>query len=71
MGAKAENIPTRRSLTALINAFRRDESGATAIEYTLLVALIFLAIVAALRGYTNSTSGMYDEIDSTLQNEIN
>ncbi|PQA86501.1 Flp family type IVb pilin [Marinicaulis flavus] len=61
----------RRSLAARISDFRRNESGATAIEYTLIIALIFLAVVAAIRGYTNTTSGMYNEIDQTLQDEIN
>jgi pilus assembly protein Flp/PilA len=36
-------------LESFLNWFFRDESGATAIEYGLLVGLIGLAIVAALR----------------------
>lgn len=48
--------------------FAADESGATAIEYGLIVALIFVTIVAAVRGYVNSTSGMYSEISSAMQN---
>jgi len=51
------------------NAARRfvhDERGATAIEYSLIVALIFLAIVGAVKAYVNSTSEMYSEISSTM-----
>ncbi len=46
--------------------FRNDESGATAIEYSLIVALIFLVIVAAVTNYTNSTSEMYEDISTNL-----
>ncbi|MBY0420854.1 MAG: Flp family type IVb pilin [Parvularculaceae bacterium] len=47
-------------------AFARDARGATAIEYSLIIALIFLAIVAAVRNYTASTSDMYSTINSVL-----
>lgn len=46
--------------------FADDERGATAIEYSLIVSLIFLAIVGAVKAYVNSTSEMYSEISSTL-----
>ncbi len=48
------------------SAFGKDTSGATAIEYGLIVALIFLAIVGAIRSYTQSTSDMYNEVTTTL-----
>lgn len=67
MGGKPALASKARSLTALVNHFRRNESGATAIEYSLLVALIFLAIVAAVRSYSSSTSVLYNEIDETIQ----
>ncbi len=70
MGARVEDRKKRRGLQGLAGNFRRDDSGATAVEYTLLIGLIFLAIVAAIRGYTNTTSDMYDEIDQALQDEI-
>ncbi|MEQ8177037.1 MAG: Flp family type IVb pilin [Amphiplicatus sp.] len=46
--------------------FAADASGATAIEYGLIVALIFLAIVGAINNYTSETSDMYSEIESAL-----
>lgn len=55
---------TKRDL--LLRSFLRNDSGATAIEYGLIVSLIFLAIVGAVQNYTNSTSDMYNEISSTL-----
>lgn len=50
------------------NRFVRDDSGATAIEYGLIVSLIFLAITAAVRGYTNETKNLYSKIESSLEN---
>ena len=49
-----------------LKAFGDCESGATAIEYGLIVALIFLGIVSALRAYTSSASGVYDEIGTAM-----
>ena len=41
----------------LIGRFLRNESGATAIEYGLLCALIFLAIVTSISALANSQTG--------------
>lgn len=64
-------LRVRRSLTTLVEEFRNDDSGATAIEYGLIVALIFLSIVAAVKEFSSSTSEMYGTIDDTLQDAIN
>ena len=68
MAITEHKMSPRRRLDEMIGSFARDESGATAIEYTLIVALIFLTIVAAVRAYTQTTSGMYNNIASTLEN---
>lgn len=49
-------------LRALLARFRRDPSGATAIEYGLITLLIFLAIVGALRTYSNAVGNLYGNI---------
>lgn len=67
MGENAARADKACSLIALFKDFRRNDSGATAIEYGLIVALIFLAIVGAVRSYTNSTSDMYGTIEETLE----
>lgn len=41
----------------LIGRFLRNESGATAIEYGLVCALIFLAIVTSISALANSQNG--------------
>lgn len=55
-----------KQLRILTGAFAQDESGATAIEYSLIVALIFLAIVSSVNAFTDNTKVMYSEISSAL-----
>lgn len=57
-------LPDR--LAACARRFAADVSGATAIEYGLIVALIFVAIVGAINNYTNATSDMYSDISDSL-----
>lgn len=47
-------------MRALTTRFLRDESGATAIEYGLIISLIFLAIVTALTAFGNQSSGLFN-----------
>jgi Flp pilus assembly pilin Flp len=54
-----------------VQAFGREEEGSTAIEYSLIVSLIFLAIVASIRAFTGSTSEMYGEVTTTLEQATN
>lgn len=53
-------------MKALINKFANDESGATAIEYGLIAALIAVAIIAAVRAVGTSLSTTFSEINSAL-----
>jgi len=50
----------------LIEQFVADENGATAIEYGLIVSLIFLAVVGAIRSVSDETVIMYDEIEGAM-----
>ena len=50
----------------LLNRFFRDQSGATAIEYGLIVALIGLIVVGAL---TNLSNVIWNKM-STIANAI-
>ena len=40
--------------------FRKDESGATAIEYGLILALMFLVILGALNAFGATGSGIFN-----------
>lgn len=60
-GRKSEN-------RFLVSRFLQDERGSTAIEYGLIVSLIFLAILAAVNGFTDANKNMYSNIQSALEN---
>lgn len=53
---------------SLIRRFVQDEDGSTAIEYGLIVSLIFLAILAAVNNFTDANKAMYSDIQSALTN---
>ena len=44
----------------------RDESGATAIEYGLIAALVSVAAIAALGAMGQSLKGMFEIVSSEL-----
>ena len=52
----------------MIKEFLRDESGATAIEYGLIAALVSIAAIAAMSAMGNSLSDMFNTVSSELQN---
>jgi len=47
-------------------AFLRSESGATAVEYGLIVVLIFLAIVTAVSLFASNATAMFNLISSKM-----
>jgi pilus assembly protein Flp/PilA len=49
-----------------IARFFNDESGATAIEYGLIAALIAVGIIAAATTLGNSLSGLFNQISDEL-----
>ena len=53
-------------MKALINRFKADESGATAIEYGLIAALIAVAIIAAVRAVGGSLSTTFSTVNTVL-----
>ena len=48
--------------------FLKDESGATAIEYGLIAALVSVAILTALNDFGSATGVMYDKIETAVIN---
>ena len=55
-------------MTKLIGNFRKDESGATAIEYGLIAALIGVAIIAAVTLTGAKISAIFTTVATTLSN---
>jgi pilus assembly protein Flp/PilA len=51
-----------------LNAFWADQSGATAVEYGLIVACLFLAILGGMSAFANNEVTMYNKISTTVAN---
>ena len=49
-------------MTQFLNRFAKDESGATAIEYGLIAALIAVVIIAAVTAVGTNLSGTFNNI---------
>ena len=58
-----EGLPPRGVLR-----FLRDRRGATAVEYGFIVALVVIAMVAALADVGNTTSSIWNNINSKVTN---
>lgn len=53
-------------MKALFNRFVQNESGATAIEYGLIAALVAVAIIGALGTMKNSLTGTFNKVANAL-----
>ena len=48
------------------NRFMRDESGATAIEYGLLLAMMFLTILAAVTLFADNSTKKFNDASTAI-----
>jgi len=55
----------------IVSRFVKDESGATAIEYGLIAALISVGIIAAATTLGNGLSSLFNGIGGTLATSAN
>jgi len=53
-------------MTKFVSRFAKDESGATAIEYGLIAALIAVAIITAVTALGTKISAVFGGINSKL-----
>ena len=51
---------------SIFNRFMQDESGATAIEYALIAALMAAAIITALGTFSTDMASAFTKIGTTL-----
>lgn len=51
-----------------VKAFIRDEKGASAVEYALLLAMVALAVIAGGAGMYAAVSGRFANVVSRIQN---
>ncbi|HVV64445.1 MAG TPA: Flp family type IVb pilin [Rhizomicrobium sp.] len=54
-------------MTNLFSRFVRDESGATAIEYGLIAALIAVVIIGAVTAVGTSLSATFNSVASSVK----
>lgn len=57
-------------MTKFVSRFVKDESGATAIEYGLIAALIAVALVSALGLLKNSIANTFGDIGGKLDGAV-
>ena len=50
----------------MLNRFAADESGATAIEYGLIAALIAVAIIAALKSLSSNIQNTFNYVGTQM-----
>lgn len=60
------NLMLRNSVMKIFSQFMKDESGATAIEYGLIAALVAVVIIAALQQMQGSLSNTFTGIATEL-----
>lgn len=53
-------------MTKFISRFAKDESGATAIEYGLIAALIAVALITVLGTMSTSLKNTFTKVSTTL-----
>lgn len=54
----------------IIRELLKDESGATAIEYGLIAALVSVAAIAALTAMGSSLEQMFNKVSGELSNAV-
>lgn len=53
-------------MTTSLTSFLRDESGATAIEYGLIAALVCIAAIGAMMAFADNVIIMYNTVSSAM-----
>jgi pilus assembly protein Flp/PilA len=56
-------------MTKLVSRFLKDESGATAIEYGLIAALISVALIAGATSLGGTLNNTFSNLSATLANK--
>jgi pilus assembly protein Flp/PilA len=53
-------------VTTVFKRFIKDDSGATAIEYGLIAAIVAIGLIASLQGLKNNLSSTFSKVGSRL-----
>jgi pilus assembly protein Flp/PilA len=46
----------------------KDDRGATAVEYGLILALVFIAMIAGVQAFASATTGMWSNVSNQVEN---
>ncbi|WP_137155224.1 Flp family type IVb pilin [Rhizobium sp. FKL33] len=57
-------------MTKLIESFLADRSGATAVEYGLITAIISAALLGGLGTFSNKLNAQFFFITNTIENAV-
>ena len=55
----------------MLKSFLKDESGATAVEYGLIIAILSLSIVGGIGMLMNAIENNFDGTTGIIENSIN
>jgi len=55
----------------ILNKLWQDRSGATAIEYGLIAALIAISILGALQGFADENERTWNKVTTAMDNVVN
>ncbi len=53
-------------LSKILQKLGRDASGATAVEYGLILSLVFLAMIGAVQTFGTTATGMWNDIATKI-----
>ena len=63
MCSKSRNRSVRRIVQQLL----KDSEGATAVEYGLILSLVFLAMIGAVAGFGDETIAMWEQVTDDVE----
>jgi pilus assembly protein Flp/PilA len=55
-----------RSVVTLMKQLKRDEDGAALIEYTVLLAILLVAVIAVIGGIGTLSNGKWSSLNANL-----
>ncbi len=59
--------PGTKPMASLLTRFTRDEDGATAVEYAVMMSIIVLFMVGALSLFGTKIAGTFNTLSTTLK----
>jgi pilus assembly protein Flp/PilA len=67
-GSVTESAPQQEEIrmSGLTRRFRKDESGATATEYAMLIVFVALAIAVGAQALGNDLTNLFKSVGTTL-----